>query len=229
MGLFSFVGGLIGAGKQAKATKKAAQLQYDAAQAGIRETARQFDTTRADFAPYQAAGREALDSMTALLGLSGADQQQSEIDALRNSPLYQTLYRTGEEAVLSNAAATGGLRGGNTTRSLYNLGEDTLSSVIANQLSNYGGLVGVGTGAAGAVGNFGANAVAQQANLRNQGAGAQAQSALVRGGLAAQNWMNAGTYLEDTIRGIIGGFGGGKEVGAARSGTGGFDWSKVLM
>lgn len=229
MGLFSFVGGLIGAGKQAKATKKAAQLQHDAAMAGVSETRRQFDATRADFAPYQQAGTEALARMEALLGLQGAQAQTSEIDSLRASPLYRSLYNAGEEATLANASATGGLRGGNTQRSLYNLGEDTLSSVIANQLSNYGGLVGVGTGAAGAVGNFGANAVAQQANLRNQGAGAQAQSALVRGGLAAQNWMNAGTYLEDTIRGIIGGFGGGKEVGAARSGTGGFDWSKVLM
>src|SRR5690606_4394689 len=152
----------------------------------------QFDVTRQDFAPYQQAGTDALERLRALIGLGGEVEQQSAIDALRDSPLYRSLYRTGEEATLANASATGGLRGGNTQRSLYNLGEDTLSSVIASQLANYGGLVGVGTGAAGAVGNFGANAVAQQNALRGQGSDAMAQSALVRGGIANQNWQNFG-------------------------------------
>lgn len=203
MGLFSFIGGIIGGGKQKKAAKKAAELQYDAAMKGVAETARQFDLTRADFAPEQQAGNDALAKMRALLGLDGAEGQQAEIDALRGSPLYQSLYRNGEEATLANASATGGLRGGNAQHSLYNLGEDTLSSVIASQLSNYGGLVGVGVGADGAVGNFGANAVAQQNELRNQGAGAKAQYQLVKGGINAQNWANAGSFLDDTIKSFI--------------------------
>lgn len=192
-------------------------MQHDAALKGIAESARQFNVTRQDFAPYQEAGTQALGAMTDLLGLGGEAEQQSAIDALRDSPLYRSLYRAGEEATLANASATGGLRGGNTQRSLYNLGEDTLSSVIASQLANYGGLVGVGTGAAGAVGNFGANAVAQQNALRNQGADAMAQSRLVRGGIAAQNWQNAGSFVEDAIGAIAGG------------GSGGFDWRKLLM
>ena len=209
MGLFSFVGGLIGGAKQAKATKQAAALQHQAAMAGIKETGRQFDQTRADFAPYQEAGQAALEKMAALLGFSGADSQQGEIDGLRGSPLYQSLYGNGRDSMLASAAATGGLRGGNTQAALYGLGEDTLSSVIASQLSNYGGLVGVGSGASGAVGNFGANAVASQNALRGQSADAMGQSALLRGSLASQNWSNAGTMLDDAIRQAIGGGAGG--------------------
>ena len=163
MGLFSSiiggVAGLIGGNKASKSADRAAQLQFQAAEKGIAEQARQFDLTRADFQPYQQAGVQGLERLSALMGLGGADEQQAEIDALRNSPLYQSLYGNGRDALLANAAATGGMRGGNTQGALYRLGEDTLSSVIGQQLANYGGLVGVGTGASGAVGNFGANAV----------------------------------------------------------------------
>lgn len=219
MGLFSTIAGFIGGNKQAKASKKAAKLQYDAAIKGVEETARQFDLTREDFQPYQEAGVSALDKLTALLGLGGADEQQTEIDALKETPLYKSLYRSGEDAILANASATGGLRGGNINEGLADFGEDTLSQVIAQQLAGYGGLVGVGTGAAGAVGNFGANAVAQQAALRNQGADAKAQSALIRGGIAARNWQNAGSTIDDILASVLGGGGGG---------GGGFNWSKVF-
>lgn len=216
MGLFKLVGSLIGGNSAKKSAKKAAQLQYDAAMAGVAETARQFDATRADFASEQAAGEAGLDRLLALIGLNGADEQQGEIDALQESPLYKSLYRTGEESLLANASATGGLRGGNTERSLADFSADTLSQVIAQQLANYGGLVGVGTGADGAVGNFGANAVAQQANLRNMGAGAKAQYQLIKGGINNANWNNVGSTIEDTLKNIL------------APGSGGFSFKNVF-
>jgi len=213
MGLFSLIGGIISGKQQAKASKQAARLEYQAAQEGIAEQARQFNVTRQDFAPYQEAGQQALTGLSGLMGLNGGDQQASAISALRDSPLYRSLYSSGEEAVLQNASATGGLRGGNAQASLYEMGEGTLSSVIAQQLANYGGLVGMGTGAAGAVGNFGANSVANQAMLRSQGAQAQAQDRLVRGGIAGQNWANAGSFIEDTIGQVA---------------SGGFNWKSLF-
>ena len=157
--------------------------------------------------PYQEFGKTGLERYSDLAGFNGAEAQSSEIDMLRSSPLYKTLYDSGEEAVLSNASATGGLRGGNTNRSLYELGENTLSSVIAQQLGNYGSAIGVGSGATGAVSAFGANSVAQQAALRNQGAQARAQSALVRGGIQGQNWQNLGTFADDALSSFAGGGG----------------------
>lgn len=209
MGLFSLIGGIIGGGKQKKASKKAAQLQYDATVKGIEESARQYDTTRADFAPYQEAGRTGLERMSALLGLGGAEEQEAEISALRETPLYRALFGGGEEAILANASATGELRGGDTKHSLFRLGEDTLARLIERQLGGYGGLAGMGMGATGSVAGFGAEAVRDQNDLRGFGAAAKAGDVLTRAGINAQNWNNAGSFLDDAISSFLPGGGGG--------------------
>lgn len=203
MGLFSLIGGIIGGNAQKKGSKKAAQLQYDAAMAGLAQDQKQFDTTRADYQPYQALGTAGVQNYGDLLGLNGSDPQAAQIAALRASPLYQSLYRNGENSVLANASATGGLRGGDTQHSLYNLGEDTLSQVILNQLAGYQGAVNTGMGATGAVSTFGANAVNNENELRNQGAGAKATDVLTRAGITAANWNNAGNFLDKAASSFI--------------------------
>lgn len=106
MGLFSLVGSIIGGSKKKKAADAAGKLINDAAMKGVAESARQFDATRQDFAPYQEAGQAALERMTALLGMGTPESQASEIEALRETPLYKSLYNTGEEAVLADAIST---------------------------------------------------------------------------------------------------------------------------
>lgn len=93
------------------------------------------------YTPYGPAGQQQ--------GAGGS----SAIDALKNSPLYQSLYHNGEQAILANASATGGLRGGNAETSLYNLGNNTLAQVYQQQLANLGSLSSLGENAAAGVGN----------------------------------------------------------------------------
>lgn len=211
MGIFSVLGGLVGGilgGNSAKkGADKAAQLQYEAAMAGIAASDRQFNQTRADFEPFRELGVDAAPMLGNLVGTNGAAAQQGIIDQLKAGPLYSSLIDSGEEALLANASATGGLRGGNTQDALARFRGDTLNQVIANQLAQYSGLVGIGSGATDAVSNFGANAVNAQNSLRNQGAGAQAQAALTKAGINAQNWQNAGSAIGDILGGA---FGGGK-------------------
>lgn len=218
IGLFSaiggIVGGLLGGNSAKKSADKAAQLQYDAAIAGINASDRQFDITREDYAPFRQLGVDAAPMLGDLVGTNGADAQNALIEQLKGGPLYGQLVGSGEEALLANASATGGLRGGNTQDALARFRGDTLNSVISNQLSQYSGLVGIGSGATDAVSNFGANAVAQQNALRNQGAGAQAQAQLIRGGINSQNWQNAGSGIGDAIGGAISG--------------GGFNWKSLF-
>lgn len=215
MGLFSLIGGIIGGNKQAKASKEAARLQYEATQDGIAESRRQYDLTRGDYQPFRDLGYAALDNFGDLVGINGADAQQSEIDMLRASPLFQSLFDNGQEAILASASATGGIRGGNTQGALADFGRDTLNQVILDQLANYGGAIGIGSGATDAVSSFGARAVENQAGMRERGAAANAQSALVRGGIAAQNWNNFGSFADSAVS-MIGGGGGG------------FDWGKLF-
>ncbi len=153
------------------------------------------DGARRDLSPYTSGGSD---------GIAG---QQAAIDALKGSPLYTSLYRNGEEALLSNASATGGLRGGNTQGALYNLGADTLAGVIQQQLSNLGGIANMGMGSAGQLGSFGANAANQIGNSLTQQGQARAGSALARGGITAGQWKAAGDGLESLISAFTGGGG----------------------
>lgn len=142
----------------------------------------QFGGDIAEFGKYhyQADGsRRDLSPYTAEAG------QQAAIDGLKASPLYTSLYRNGENAILSNAAATGGLRGGNTQNSLANFGADTLSTVIQNQLANLGGIANMGMGSAGQLGQFGANMAGQVGNALTQQGQARAGAALTTGGINA--------------------------------------------
>jgi hypothetical protein len=122
--------------------------------------------------------------------------------------MYKTLFRTGEEAVLQNASATGGIRGGNTERGLADFGADTLSSTIASRLASLGGLAGLGEGATDSVAGFGqqkANALTQ---LFSSIGGAKASGSLAKGGINAQNWQNAGSFLDQVASAFMPGGGG---------------------
>lgn len=208
MGLFSFIGGLFGGGKQKKAADAAAKLQYDAQMAGLDETRRQFDLTRSDFAPYQALGAGAAPRLGNLTGINGDEALNAEIERIMAGPRYQSLLQNGRDEMLATAAATGGLRGGNFQDASQRFGADTLSSEIGRQLSEYAGLVGIGQGASGAVGNFGAAAVRDMNEARNAGASAQAQAKLIRGGIDARNWQNAGSFLDNAVSSFLPGGGG---------------------
>lgn len=227
MGLFSFVGDIIGditgTNKQAKAAGKAADLQAAAAQAGIDETKRQFDVTQDNFAPYLGAGEGALGELMALLGLPTAQNGYTTapfdptsdsprnggiggtlgaIEALKDSPLFQSLYRTGEEAILQNAAATGGLRGGNTQRSLADFGADTLAKVIQDRIANLSGIVNLGQNSAAGVGTLGAQKSASIADLLGQQGAAQAGGVIAQGNKQA-NAINSGLKLASSIAGFF--------------------------
>jgi hypothetical protein len=174
-------GGLIASSGAKKASK--AQQQSDAL--AIAEQRRQFDLTRSDYAPYLSLGKSALNPIGDLLGLNGAGNSQAAIDALKASPAYQSLYRNGEEAILQNASATGGLRGGNTQRSLADFGSDTLSAVIADQLARLGGVAGMGQNATGSVANLGANSANSISNLFKAQGDAAASGAATQAGVWA--------------------------------------------
>src|SRR5436190_12435694 len=124
------IGNMFGGAQAKKASKKAAKAQIAGMEKGIEEQRRQFDVTSGYFEPYRQQGQQALGQYGDLLGTGGGAAQQAAIEQLRQSPFYQSLYRNGEESVLQNASATGGLRGGNTERSLYELGEDTLARTL---------------------------------------------------------------------------------------------------
>lgn len=204
MGIFSFVGGLLGGRAAKKGSKKAMQAQVAAMEKGIAEQQRQYDLTRADFEPFRATGVKALGGLGDLTGTNGAGAQQAAIDALRASPFYQSLFANGQESLLQTAAATGGLRGGNTQGALADFGRDTLMQTIERQLASLGGLAGMGMGATEAVGNFGANKAGAVTNLLVGQGQARAANHLTRAGINAGMWKSAGNFLDDVVGAAVG-------------------------
>lgn len=196
MGIFSMIGGLFGGGAQKRAASKAAAAQIEAANKGIAEQGRQYDQSRADFMPYLTAGTGALAGMSGLLGLGGGDEQARALAALEASPGFASLVRNGEEAVLQNASATGGIRGGNTQRGLADFRSDALADTLQRQLSNLGGIAGMGMGATGTIAALGANKANATTGLYDAIGDATAMKHNIRGGVNASMWNQAGSFFD---------------------------------
>jgi hypothetical protein len=204
MALLGTIGGIVGSIKAKKYSKKAAKAQIAAMQKGIGETQSQFDYTTGQYRPYTEAGAQALGQYGGLLGLSGPEQQQLAIDQVRQSPFYQSLYRTGLETNLQNASATGGIRGGNEVGSLYNLGEDTLLKAIEHQMAGLGGIANMGFSGVGQMAELGAGKAQQISGLYLGQGKAKAQDYATRGALTQNIWKGIGTAAEQGVQAAMG-------------------------
>lgn len=191
----SVITGYMSSRAQSKAASTAADAQTEASQAGIDEQRRQFEAVQALLKPYIEAGTGALGAQQNLIGLGGAAKQQEAIAALEQSPQFQMLQQQGENALLQQASATGGLRGGNTQAALAQFRPQLLSQLIESQYGKLSGLTGIGQASA-----AGQAAAAQQqgsdiASLLGQQGAAQAGAALAAGQGRAQAWGNVGQAI----------------------------------
>ena len=186
------VGGYMASKSASKAANSAANAQRDASNAQINaqiaEAGYQFDKIQELLSPYSQAGVKALGGQQDLLGLNGADAQKSAVEAINNSPTMQALTQQGENSILQNASATGGLRGGNVQGALAQFRPQLLSQLIQQQYGNLGGLVSIGQNAAAGTGNAQQNASNQIINALGQQGAAQAGAALATGQANAQMW-----------------------------------------
>jgi hypothetical protein len=207
------IGGITGAKQAGEAAEAAGQTQAGFAQQAIDEQRRQFNAlvnlmapyvtastgAMGRLAPYEQAGQQAFGQQQSLIGLQGPQAQQQAIAALQASPQFQALQQQGENAILQNASATGGLRGGNVQAALAQFRPQILSSLIDQQYGRLGGIAGAGLGVTSDIVTRGQAAAAGQASsglqsasnignlLGNQGA-AIAGGQMARGGVARQTF-----------------------------------------
>ena len=203
---------------QRSAAEEAAGAQRSASESAIAEQRRQQAEMERLLAPYMQAGQGALGAQQALLGLGGPEAQQAAIAQIEASPQFQAMVEQGETAILQNASATGGLRGGNTQAALAQFRPQMLSQLIQQQMAQLGGMAGMGAqsalGAAG-YGQQGAQGVMGQLGAMGQ---AQAGSALAQGQGMSNLFGGIGGAL-GTLGGLgamgkgpLGGGGGGGQV-----------------
>jgi hypothetical protein len=171
--------------------------------------------------PYSSTGAEAQQREAALSGALGNEAQQQAISGFMESPGQKFLRERQEQALLRNASATGGLRGGSTLSALQEQASGIAAQQQQQQLENMRNIAQRGQQAAGQQGQFaqtggvsGANLIGQiagqQAGLLGQQAGMQANA----GGQMAQLSAQGGQFAGNTLNQL------GNQVSGLRSGLG---------
>jgi hypothetical protein len=182
------VGGtsVIGGAMQSSAAKSAGAAQERAAMMGVEEQRAAREEMRKLLEPYVAAGTPALQQQMAALGLAGPESQAEFVKQQEQSPIFQALARQQEEAILQNASATGGLRGGNVQGALAQFRPALLNQFLTQQYERLGGMTALGQRSAAGVGAAGQETAGAIGNLLGEMGAAQAGAKLG----SAQAWGN---------------------------------------
>ena len=162
----------------AVSASKAGKIQARAAEAGTAEQRAAREEMRRLLQPYVAAGGPALEAQMGALGLRGPEAQQAYVAEQEQSPIFQALARQQEEAILQNASATGGLRGGNVQGALAQFRPALLNQFLEQQYGKLGGMTALGQQSAAGVGTAGMQSATSIANLLGEAGAARAGAAL---------------------------------------------------
>jgi hypothetical protein len=139
----------------------------------------------------------------------GRQMQEQAIQQIEQGPLFQQLAQQGEQAILANASATGGLRGGNVQAALGQFRPQLLNQLIEQQYARLSGLANVGqTGAQSLLGIGQASAAGQAASAGQAG---NAISGLLasQGAARAAGQVGAAQAFAQGLSGVTGAIGGG--------------------
>ena len=159
------VGGITGTTQATNAAVSASKTQSKYAQSAIDEENNMYNSIISLMSPYISAGTSALTQQQNLSGANGNDAQQTAINNIKNSSAYTTALSTGENSILQNASATGGLRGGNTQAALEQYAPTLLNQMVQQQYSNLSGLSSQGLSATNSQANYGSSTASSIANL----------------------------------------------------------------
>jgi hypothetical protein len=209
------------ANKGASAAKSAASTQAASQGQAIDEQRRQFDAIRELLSPYIQAGKPdltqpyigagpgALQAMQGLAGLRGAGEQQAAINQIQQGAQFQELARQGEQGILQNAAATGGLRGGNVQAALAQFRPALLNQLIESQYGKLAGLTSLGSTSAENLLRLGQASAAGTAAAGQQSAQNIGNLMVGQGQAQAAGQIGAANAFAQGVGGITGAIGGG--------------------
>lgn len=173
---------VIGGAVSMSAASKAGKAQVQAADRAAEEQRAAREEMRTLLNPYVSAGTPALQAQMAALGLSGPEAQQAFVTQQEQSPIFQSLAAQGEEAILQNASATGGLRGGNVQGALAQFRPALLNQFLEQQYDRLGGLTRIGQASAAGVGASGVTSATNIGQAYTQAGQARAGSIMGQAG-----------------------------------------------
>jgi hypothetical protein len=189
--------GVTAANIQAQAATTASGTESAATQTAIDEQKRQFDAMKALLKPYTEAGTQSLIATQDLAGLNGPESQAAAIKAISDSPEMAAMTQQGENAILQQGAATGGLRGGNVQGSLAQFRPQALSSLINQQYGRLGGITQIGQASAAGMAAGGMQHASSLGDLFMRQGSAIAGGQLAAGNAASQAQQLAWQPVKD--------------------------------
>lgn len=204
MGIFSAIGGFLGA----SAVKKAAKNQKKTAEA-------EKAAITSAYAPWMESGTGALDSLNAAYGIGdNLDARRAALQSgWESSGLYQNVYQPALEkstnAFQGVMGGKGALRSGATLKGLQDRAGQLSNSYYGQYLSGLGNLSSQGLGATNNAYNLRSGQVNNVINA--QGA---------KGAATAAQWMGLGSGIEGTIADLAKAYGYGAPGGSSYSGGG---------
>ncbi len=140
-------GSLLGAGVTAYSASQSASAAEEAASTSADAQTAALNYLKEINALPQELKESALTQLASLYGLTGdsSTAQAELVSSIESSPFYESLVSSGEQAVLRNQAATGGLRSGNAQTALAESNQSVLQDLYNQQLSGLSSLAGLST------------------------------------------------------------------------------------
>ena len=183
---------VVGSAISADSAKSAANTQAGATRESIDEQRRQYDLQRADFAPYRAAGTQALGQ------LQGDINRLPTAAEVMADPGYQFGQQQGQQALDRKAAAAGGRVSGAALKAASQFATDYASTGYGaayqrrqDRLNRLAALAGIGQTATNGTAQAGAQASTAISNLTSSQGNAAAAGQMAQGNI----WGNAVNQL----------------------------------
>ena len=143
-------GSAIFSGSQSKkAAKKQRRALLEAQRMDLEHQEKMWHRAQELLAPFRDLGLRGGDEIRAALGYDGAEAQEAFVSRVMSSPMFDHMNEVGEEAILANAAATGGLRGGDVQQALAQQRTGNLAGLAERRIDQAMSLADLGSRAAG--------------------------------------------------------------------------------
>lgn len=189
------------ASTQAAASDKASQVQLD-----------MFNRTKADEAPFVAAGGNALTQLMSGIGIGGNNPTGQgplnapfTMDQFQHSPGYQFQQQEGQDAVLHNASRTGGVNSGNTLKALTSYGQGVANQDYWNAYNAYVNRQNQQFGQLQTVAGSGQNAAANLGALGTQVGSNVGNNIIGAGNASAAGQVGSANAISNGISNVTGG------------------------
>lgn len=148
---------------------------------------------------YNQGGAEAQQRMAALSGALGPEAQSAAMANFQDSPGQKYLREQTERGVLRNAAAVGGLGGGNVLKALQSNAAGLAAQDFQNQFNRLGNVADRGFSSAGRTADLYSSLGGRQAGFRNEMGSRIAEAQIGKGTMLGANRTRVGEKIADNI------------------------------